>query len=213
MVLGANDGMLSTGALLLGVAAAGATSRALLTAGVAALSAGALSMGLGEYVSVSSQLDVEQADRRLEETELELHPEAETRELRSIYQARGLTPELAGQVAEALMAHDPLGAHMRDELGHTEALRARPMQAALSSFVSFALGALIPVVVALVLRGDAQQVGIAAATILGMVALGCVSASLGGAPVWKGALRVGVGGAIALAVTYGVGELLGTAAG
>ncbi|HMX08544.1 MAG TPA: VIT1/CCC1 transporter family protein, partial [Microthrixaceae bacterium] len=126
MVLGANDGLLSTGALLLGVAGAGATSSALLVAGVAALAAGALSMGVGEYVSVSSQLDVMRADQHMEATELKRHPEAETRELTSIYQERGLSHDLAEQVAEALMAHDPLGAHMRDELGHTEEQRARP---------------------------------------------------------------------------------------
>ena len=211
MVLGANDGLLSTGALLLGVAAAGATTDALLTAGVAALVAGALSMGLGEYVSVSSQLDVERADRMLEETEIELNPDAETRELRSIYVARGLSPELAAEVADALMAHDPVTAHMRDELGHTEEQRARPVQAALSSTVSFAIGALVPLLVAVVLRGDARMPAVAAATVIGMVTLGGISSSLGGAPVWRGALRVGVGGSAALAVTFIVGGLFGTA--
>lgn len=153
--------MLSTGALLLGVAGAGATSSALLIAGVAALVAGALSMGLGEYVSVSSQLDVVHADRRLEETELERNPEAETRELTSIYQERGLSHDLAEQVAEALMAHDPLGAHIRDELGHTEEQRARPFQAAWSSLASFAIGACIPLGVAVVLRGEVRVPAIA----------------------------------------------------
>ncbi len=213
MVLGANDGLLSTGALLLGVAGAGATNDALLIAGVAALTAGALSMGLGEYVSVSSQLDVERADRALEASELELHPEAETRELRGIYQERGLSAELAQQVAEALMAHDPLGAHMRDELGHTEALRARPVQAALSSMGSFAIGAAIPLVIAILVGGDARIPAIAASSVIGMVTLGCVSAALGGAPVWRGALRVGIGGSIALAATYVIGLIFGTATG
>ena len=213
MVLGANAGLLSTGALLLGVAGAGASTDALLVARVAALTAGALSMGLGEYVSVSSQLDVERADRDLEAAELEMHPEAETRELRSIYQGRGLSPELAQEVAEALMAHDPLGAHMRDELGHTEEQRARPLQAALSSFGSFAIGAMIPLGVALLLRGDLRVPAIAAASIVGMVVLGCVSAGLGGAPIWRGALRVGIGGSAALLATYLIGLLFGTTTG
>jgi len=207
MVLGANDGLLSTGALLLGVAGAGATSSALLIAGVAALVAGALSMGIGEYVSVSSQLDVVHADRRLEETELERNPEAETRELTSIYQERGLSHDLAEQVAEALMAHDPLGAHMRDELGHTEEQRARPTQAAASSMGSFAVGATVPLLVAVLTSGGIQVPAIAAATIVGMVALGCVAASLGGAPLWRGALRVGIGGSAALAATFVIGTL------
>ena len=207
MVLGANDGLLSTGALLLGVAGAGATSSALLVAGVAALAAGALSMGVGEYVSVSSQLDVMRADQHLEATELERHPEAETRELTSIYQERGLSHDLAEQVAEALMAHDPLGAHMRDELGHTEEQRARPTQAAASSMGSFAVGATVPLLVAVLTSGGVQVPAIAAATIVGMVALGCVAASLGGAPLWRGALRVGIGGSAALAATFVIGTL------
>ena len=213
MVLGANDGLLSTGALLLGVAGAGASNDALLIAGVAALTAGALSMGLGEYVSVSSQLDVERADRALEASELEQHPEAETRELSGIYQERGLPPELARQVADALMAHDPLGAHMRDELGHTEALRARPFQAAWSSMGSFAIGAAIPLIVAVLVGGDLRIPAIAASSVVGMVTLGCISAALGGAPVWRGALRVGIGGSIALAATYLIGLLFGTTTG
>jgi VIT1/CCC1 family predicted Fe2+/Mn2+ transporter len=207
MVLGANDGLLSTGALLLGVTAAGATSGAILVAGVAALAAGALSMGVGEYVSVSSQLDVMRADQHLEATELERHPEAETRELTSIYQERGLSHDLAEQVAEALMAHDPLGAHMRDELGHTEEQRARPTQAAASSMGSFAVGATVPLLVAVLTSGGIQVPAIAAATIVGMVALGCVAASLGGAPLWRGALRVGIGGSAALAATFVIGTL------
>lgn len=213
MVLGANDGLLSTGALLLGVAGAGATSSALLVAGVAALAAGALSMGVGEYVSVSSQLDVMRADQHLEATELERHPEAETRELTSIYQERGLSHDLAEQVAEALMAHDPLGAHMRDELGHTEEQRARPFQAAWSSLASFAIGACIPLGVAVVLRGQVRVPAIATSSIVGMVLLGCLSAWLGGAPVWRGALRVGIGGSAALAATYVIGLLFGTTTG
>lgn len=213
MVLGANDGLLSTGALLLGVAGAGASRDALLIAGVAALVAGALSMGLGEYVSVSSQRDVELADRALEAKEIELHPDAETRELRAIYEERGLDRDLAAQVADALMAHDPVTAHMRDELGHTEEQRARPVQAALSSSAAFAIGALVPLLVALAATGDARIAAIAASTIVGMVSLGCVAAGLGGAPMWRGALRVGVGGSVALAATFLVGMLFGTAVG
>jgi len=211
VVMGANDGLLSTGALLLGVAGAGATSDQLLTAGVAALVAGALSMGLGEYVSVSSQRDVEQVDRALEEAEIERHPEAETRELRAIYQERGLPPELAEAVADALMEVDPVNAHMRDELGHTDEQRARPIQAALSSFAAFALGAMIPLVVAVLGRGDVRVPAIASATIVGMVTLGGLSSWMGGAPVWRGALRVGIGGTTALAATYVIGYLFGTA--
>lgn len=211
MVLGANDGLLSTGALLLGVDGAGASSEALLTAGIAALVAGATSMALGEYVSVSSQRDVEQADRDLEAIEIERNPEAETRELRAIYRERGLSPELASQVADELMAHDPLGAHLRDELGLTHEQRARPLQAASSSGVSFAVGAMVPLLVAVLLDGDVAA--IASATVIGMVALGCVSAALGGASIWRGALRVGVGGAVALALTYLIGSLFGTATG
>lgn len=213
MVLGANDGLLSTGALLLGVAGAGASSTAMLTAGVAATVAGATSMGLGEYVSVSSHRDVERSDRAMEAAEIEAHPVAETRELRSIYQERGLSPELAAQVAEALMAHDPVNAHMRDELGHTDEQRARPVQAAVSSLCAFALGALVPLVVAVTMHGDTRVPAIATATIVGMVLLGCVAAWLGGAPLWRGALRVGVGGSAALAITFAVGSLFGTAVG
>ena len=211
--LGANGGIVSTGALMVGVANAGASRTALLTAGVAALVAGAGSMGIGEYVSVSSQKDAEQADRTLEAAELQDNPAAETVELRNIYQARGLSRELAQQVADALMAHDALGAHLRDELGHTEESRARPVQAALASFASFAVGALVPLLTAVVVPDGARVVAITIATIVGMVVLGAVGAALGGADRLRGALRVGVGGTIALGVTYGVGLLFGTATG
>jgi vacuolar iron transporter family protein len=212
-VLGANDGILSTGALLLGVAGAGAGRSALITAGVAALVAGAMSMGIGEYVSVSSQKDAEHADRAMEAAELEDDPVAETAELRAIYQARGLSHDLAQEVADALMEHDALGAHLRDELGHTEELRARPLQAALASFGAFALGASIPLLTAVLIPEGGRVAGITVATVVGMVALGAVGASLGGASRLRGALRVGIGGSIALAVTYGVGRLFGTAIG
>jgi VIT1/CCC1 family predicted Fe2+/Mn2+ transporter len=210
-VLGANDGILSTGALLLGVAGAGASRPALLTAGVAGLTAGAMSMGIGEYVSVSTQSDTERADRAMEEAELAEDPEAETAELRNIYEARGLPRPLAQQVADTLMATDPIGAHLRDELGLTEELSARPVQAALSSFASFALGAAIPLLVAVVVSGAARSVAITVATVAAMVVLGALGAALGGANLLRGALRVGVGGSLALALTFVIGRLFGTA--
>ncbi|MFZ4518497.1 MAG: VIT1/CCC1 transporter family protein [Microthrixaceae bacterium] len=210
-VLGANDGILSTGALLLGVAGAGASRSALLTAGVAGLTAGAMSMGIGEYVSVSTQADTERADRAMEEAELAEDPVAETAELRNIYESRGLPRELAQQVADTLMATDPLGAHLRDELGLSEMHAARPLQAALSSLASFALGAAIPLLVAVLIPAGGRALAIAAATVVGMVLLGAVGAALGGADRWRGALRVGVGGTAALALTYGIGLLFGTA--
>jgi len=212
-VLGANDGILSTGALLLGVAGAGSSQTAIVTAGVAALVAGAMSMGIGEYVSVSSQKDAEEADRTMEAAELEEDPEAETAELRNIYEARGLPRDLAQQVAVTLMKKDALGAHLRDELGHSEDLLARPLQAALSSFASFAVGAAIPLLTAILVPEGGKVIAITVATVVGMVVLGAVGAALGGANKLRGALRVGIGGSIALAITYGVGKLFGTAIG
>jgi VIT1/CCC1 family predicted Fe2+/Mn2+ transporter len=212
-VLGANDGILSTGALLIGVAGAGAGRGAVLVAGVAAVAAGATSMGIGEYVSVSTQADVERSDRRLEAAELAADPVAETAELRSIYVQRGLPEPLAQQVAEAFMAADPLGSHLRDELGHSEDLAARPVQAALSSTASFAAGALLPLGAAAAAVPSVRVAAIAAATLAALVVLGAVGAALGGAERWRGALRVGVGGAVALAITFAVGSLLGTAVG
>lgn len=210
-VLGANDGILSTGALLLGVASAGSSRTALLTAGVAGLTAGALSMGIGEYVSVSTQRDTERADRAMEELELAEDPEAETAELRNIYEGRGLPRDLAQQVADTLMATDPVGAHLRDELGLTEELAARPLQAALSSLASFAVGAAVPLAVAIVVAGSARGAAITVATVVAMVVLGAIGAALGGAGLLRGALRVGVGGSLALAVTYFIGLAVGTA--
>jgi vacuolar iron transporter family protein len=212
-VLGANDGILSTGALLLGVAGAGSSQTAIVTAGVAALVAGAMSMGIGEYVSVSSQKDAEEADRTMEAAELEEDPEAETAELRNIYEARGLPRDLAQQVAVTLMEKDALGAHLRDELGHSDDLLARPLQAALSSFASFAVGAVIPLLTAVLVPEGGKVIAITVATVIGMVVLGAVGAALGGANKLRGALRVGIGGSIALAITYGVGKLFGTAIG
>ncbi len=210
-VLGANDGILSTGALLLGVVAAGGDRTAVLTSGIAGVAAGAGSMALGEYVSVSSQRDAERADRVVESRHLEADPEGELAELREIYEDRGLPSELAGEVAEALMSEDPLGAHLRDELGLTEAHRARPLQAAVSSFFAFALGAAIPVLVAAVTGPDIRGAAIVVSTLLSLAALGALGAWLGGASIGRGAVRVLLGGALGLAVTYGVGSLLDVA--
>lgn len=212
-MLGANDGILSTGALLLGVASANASRSAVLTAGVAGLVAGAASMAMGEYVSVSSQKDAERAERSVEASELEHDPDGELAELQGIYESRGLTPELAGQVAAQLMAKDPLGAHLRDELGQNEATMARPMEAALSSFFSFAVGAVIPLGVAAVAGDGIRGLAIAVSTLVGLLALGALAAQLGGARLARGALRVGIGGAIALALTFAVGTVFGTATG
>jgi len=212
-VLGANDGILSTGALLLGVVSADASRSAVLTAGIAGMVAGAGSMAMGEYVSVSSQKDSEHADRAAEAAELEADPEGEQAELKGIYVARGLTPALAAEVAEQLMADDPLEAHLRDELGQNETTLARPMEAAVSSFFSFALGALIPLVVAALAGSSARGLAIATATLLGLLALGALAARLGGANLARGSLRVGIGGAIALGLTFGIGSVLGTAIG
>jgi len=213
LVLGANDGILSTGALLLGVAGAGADQNQLVTAGIAALTAGACSMGIGEFVSVSSQSDAELADRAAEAAELAEDPDAELAELKNIYVGRGLPEPLAWQVAEALSQDDALGAHLRDELGITEEMRARPLQAAGSSFVSFAIGASIPLVTAIVAPASFREVAITLATVVAMVALGALGSKLGGAPSWRGAVRVGVGGTAALALTYFIGRALGTTVG
>lgn len=212
-MLGANDGILSTGALLLGVASANGTRTAVMTAGVAGLVAGAGSMAMGEYVSVSSQKDSERADRAVEALELQVDPDGELVELKGIYESRGLTSDLAGAVAEQLMAKDPLEAHLRDELGQHDTTRARPMEAAISSFFAFSLGAVIPLAVAALAGDDGRGLAIAVATLVGLLALGALAAHLGGANLARGSLRVGIGGAIALALTFGVGSLLGTATG
>ncbi|MBW4029464.1 MAG: VIT family protein [Acidobacteria bacterium] len=208
-VLGADDGLVSTAALLVGVAASGAGRNAILTAGVAAVSAGAMSMAIGEYVSVSAQADTEAADRRREADELAADPSGELRELTTIYESRGLPHELAVEVAAALHAQDPLAAHLRDELGHTEAGAARPIQAAVASAASFAVGALVPLLAATLAPAGLRTVVIAAITLMALSVLGVVGAALGSAPRLRGALRVGVGGALALALTYGIGALFG----
>lgn len=210
-VLGANDGILSTGALLLGLVAAGEQLTLVLSAGLAGLVAGAGSMAIGEYVSVSSQRDAEDADRAIEERELRADPHGEHAELQGIYERRGLSPTLAAQVAEELMRTDALGAHLRDELGLTDTLRARPFEAAWSSFLSFTVGALLPIGAVAASSDALRSVALITVTLLALIALGSLGASLGGAPIARGAARVGVGGAVALALTYGAGLLIGTA--
>lgn len=209
-VLGANDGIVSTASLVLGVAAAHATHGQILVAGVAGLVAGAMSMAAGEYVSVHSQADTEQADLERERRELEANDQDERKELAVIYVGRGLDPALAQQVADQLMAHDALGAHARDELGITSTLRARPIQAALASAGSFAVGAAMPLLVA-AMAPEAGLIPLVSGTSLGFLALlGAVAARAGGAGMAVGAARVTFWGALAMGLTAGVGALFGT---
>jgi VIT1/CCC1 family predicted Fe2+/Mn2+ transporter len=211
-VLGANDGIVSTASLVLGVAAAGASPASILLTGVAGLAAGAMSMAAGEYVSVHSQADTEHADLSRERAEIEADPASEHRELTSIYITRGLTPELAQQVAQQLMAHDALGAHARDELGISATLSARPVQAALASAASFAVGAALPLgVAALAATGPGLIVWVAAASLVCLAGLGALAARAGGAAVLPGTWRVTFWGALAMAITAGTGALFGTA--
>lgn len=210
-VLGANDGILSTSSLVLGVAASGASRSAIVTAGIAGLMAGAGSMAAGEYVSVSSQRDTEDADLRLERRELAADPEGELRELTGIYEGRGLRPELAAEVARGLTEHDALEAHARDELGLPEDRRARPLQAAGASALSFAAGALLPLLAIGVFGSSSRVVACILVTLLALTGLGALGARLGGAPVPRAVLRVVFWGATAMAVTAGVGALVGTA--
>lgn len=209
-VLGANDGIVSTASLLVGVAAASASQGSLLLTGVAGLVAGAMSMAAGEYVSVHSQADTEQADLARERSELERDPAAEQRELSGIYVQRGLDPSLARQVAEQLMAHDALGAHARDELGISVTLSARPVQAALASAASFAVGAALPLVVTTLAPMDVLIHWIAGSSLLFLALLGAAAARAGGASALLGAWRVTFWGALAMAITAGVGSLFGT---
>jgi VIT1/CCC1 family predicted Fe2+/Mn2+ transporter len=208
-VLGANDGLISTSSLVVGVAAAQPSRAAVLLAAVAGLVAGALSMAAGEYVSVSSQADTEQADLARERGELATAPEAERAELAGIYQARGLKRDLAIQVADQLMAHDALGAHARDELGIHAATRARPVQAAVASAASFAVGAAPPAVLAALLPAGVLTPGVVGVTLALLLLLGSVAARLGGASVTRGALRVAFWGAVAMGCTAAVGRLFG----
>ena len=210
-VLGANDGIVSTASLILGVAASGAPGSSVALAGLAGLVAGAMTMAAGEYISVSSQADTEGADLARERHELATQFDAEKVELAGIYVSRGLQPDLAQQVAEQLMAHDALGAHLRDELGITEMQRARPVQAALSSAASFAAGAAVPLLVAVLIpaMGLALAGTILVASLVCLALLGWLAARLGGANVTKGVLRVMFWGALAMAITYAVGALFG----
>ncbi|MBK9693547.1 MAG: VIT family protein [Gemmatimonadetes bacterium] len=212
-VLGANDGLISTSSLVVGVAAAASTRAPVLLAATAGLAAGALSMAAGEYVSVSSQADTENADLTRERKELAAEPEHERRELAGFYEARGLTPELALQVADQLTAHDALGAHARDELGMSETTRARPIQAALASAAAFAVGAALPVILVLAVPLARLTPVVMGASLVLLALLGALAAQLGGAPRLRGALRVAFWGAVAMGVTALVGRLFGATAG
>lgn len=209
-VLGANDGLISTASLVIGVASSGSARAAILIAGVAGVVAGAMSMAAGEYVSVSSQADVEGADLARERDELATQPEAELAELAHIYIERGLTPELAKQVATQLTAHDALGAHARDELGLSEITAARPLQAALASAGSFAVGAALPVLIVAFAPTTSLTKLVIASTLVLLSLLGALAAKVGGAPTGRGALRVAFWGAIAMAASALVGKLFGT---
>ena len=208
-VLGANDGIVSTASLVVGVAAASASHGAILLTGVAGLVAGAMSMAAGEYVSVHSQADTETADLSRERAELELDPAAERSELAAIYVARGLEPDLARQVAQQLMQHDALGAHARDELGISEALSARPVQAALASAASFAVGAVLPLAVTAMAPATGLMAWVSGTSLIFLALLGAVAARVGGAGILIGAWRVTFWGALAMAITAGVGALFG----
>ena len=211
-VLGANDGSVSTASLVLGVAAAGAGHRTILLTGVSGLIAGAMSMAAGEFVSVHSQQDTENADLAMESRELQQDPAGERRELAGIYAARGLEPTLADQVAGELMSHDALGAHARDELGFSDTTAARPTQAAMASAGSFSVGALLPIVVVTIASGPQLLPWVSLTSICFLAGLGAVSAKIGGARVWSGTWRVAFWGAIAMAVTAGAGKLFGAVA-
>jgi VIT1/CCC1 family predicted Fe2+/Mn2+ transporter len=208
-VLGANDGIVSVASLVIGVAAANSSKSAVMTAGSAGLIAGAMSMAVGEYISVSSQRDTEIADLQIEAEALEAHPEAELRELATIYVKRGLEPDLARRVAEQLHAHDRLGAHARDELGITEIAKARPFQASWTSAASFTAAAILPLIaVGLSPRGIRVAVT-AGVALIALAVLGVLGARVGGAPWRRGAARVVIGGGLAMALTAGIGHLVG----
>jgi vacuolar iron transporter family protein len=211
-VLGANDGIVSTASLVLGVAAGGATPAAIMMAGIAGTVAGAMSMAAGEYVSVSSQADTERSDLRREQHELQAQPAAEQQELTAIYVGRGVERDLAGRVATQLMAKDALAAHARDELGISHATRARPVQAAFASAGSFGVGAVVPLLVAAAAPRPVLTPAVTAVSLALLVLLGGVAARAGGASAALGAARVGFWGALAMALTYGVGALFGAVA-
>ena len=211
-VLGANDGIVSTASLIIGVAAASATQHSILIAGVAGLVAGAMSMAAGEYVSVSSQSDTEKADLELERQSLEENFEFEGDELAEIYKGRGLDPALAKQVSDQLMAHDALGAHARDEIGISETVNARPVQAAFSSAGTFVVGAALPLMVAWAIPGPQLILAVAASSLVFLALLGGLAARAGGAPIIVGTIRVTFWGALAMALTAAVGRLFGVIA-
>ena len=211
-VLGANDGIVSTASLVVGVTAAGASSRSILVAGVAGLVAGAMSMAAGEYVSVSSQADTQDADLARERRELAADPEHEHAELAAIYVQRGLEPALAADVATQLMKHDAIGAHARDELGISEMLTAQPVQAAFASAATFAMGAALPLLVALLFPVSSVVWAVSVGSLLFLALLGSLSARAGGASAAKAATRVTFWGALAMALTAGVGALFGVGA-
>lgn len=210
-VLGANDGIVSTGSLIVGVAASNADKAAVLLAGAAALVAGAMSMAAGEYVSVSSQSDTEQADLARERRELAEQPEAEREELAGLYMARGVDRDLALKVADQMMARDALGAHARDELGISEVSTARPLQAAVTSALTFASGAAAPLLAVLLAPAPLIAPAVAAVSLFCLIALGYLGARTGAAPVGRSVLRVTFWGVLSLALTAGIGRLLGTA--
>ena len=211
-VLGANDGLISTSSLVVGVAAAGPAQEAVILAATAGLAAGALSMAAGEYVSVSSQADVEAADLAKEKRELATSPEFERAELAGIYIARGLTPDLASQVADQMTAHDALAAHARDELGLSELTRARPMQASLASAAAFAAGAALPLTLAILVPVARLAPVVVTGTLVLLALLGATAARLGGAPMGRAAVRVLFWGAVAMGGTALVGRLFGASA-
>lgn len=209
-VMGANDGIVSTASLVVGVAAATVDRSGVLIAGVAGLVAGAMSMAAGEYVSVSSQADTEKADLARERIELDENEEFETRELTHIYQRRGLDKDLAHQVAKQLMAHDALAAHARDELGITDTRKPRPLQAGLASAATFAVGALLPLLAVVLAPASRIALSVTATSLLALAGLGILSARAGGAPVWTATARIVFWGALAMAITAVVGRWFGT---
>ena len=211
-VLGANDGIISVASLVVGVGASGAPRHSVLLTGIAGLVAGTVAMAAGEYVSVQSQADTEDADIRLEKQSLELQPDRELAELTAIYVSRGLDQALAHRVAQALMATDALGAHSRDELGITETFRARPLQAAFASALSFSAGAMVPVATVLIAPLSSVTVGASLTALISLLLLGGIAASVGGASVARGAMRVAFWGALAMGLTAIVGRLFGGAA-
>ncbi|MDO4233212.1 MAG: VIT family protein [Lautropia sp.] len=208
-VLGANDGLISTASLLMGLVAGGANTPALLLAGISAMAAGAVAMAAGEYVSVSSQADTERADLVKEKRELERNPEAELQELADIYKARGLDDALARQVAESLTRHDALGSHARDEIGISETIETNPIQAAWASALAFCTGAILPVLIVMLTPADALITALVFSTLLGLTLLGWVSARLGGAPAGRAVLRIVLWGVGAMTVSGIIGHLAG----